>query len=354
MEFGYYILNTYVPELDGSAPSLYSRYLEQVDAAEASGFDAVWATEHHFRHFGGFTPSPQLLLSALSQRTRRVRLGTSVSILPLHTPLRLAEDFAVLDVLSGGRLEFGAGRGMALSGYEGYRVGWDDAQERMKEALSLIERAWTEPRVTFAGRYFQCENVRVLPRPVQEPRPPIWVTANVDPESFRWIGSQGYDLMTLPWLYPPDGTRERIALYREARAQAGFTTPPRILAMYPAHVAETSEQARAQAEAPWHAWRDYAVEEVKADARRVPDLPAIVQRMSYERTAADRRGVFGSVEECVATACWIRETFGITHLALTFHFGGLSHAAGLRAVELWGRQVAPAVRAALSPASGTS
>src|SRR5262249_33228142 len=107
MEFGYYILNTYEPEHDGSASALYGRYLEPAEAAEAAGFDAIWATEHHFRHFGGMTPSPQLLLTAISQRTRRARLGSSVSILPLHHPLRIAEDFAVLDVLSDGRLEFG-------------------------------------------------------------------------------------------------------------------------------------------------------------------------------------------------------------------------------------------------------
>src|SRR5581483_8970223 len=133
VRFGYYILNTYVPELDGAAADLYGRYFEQIEAAEAVGFDAVWATEHHFRYFGGMTPNPQMLLTAISARTRRLRLGSSVSILPLHNPLRIAEDFAMLDVLSGGRLEFGAGRGMVHSGYRGFGLRWDDAQDHMKE-----------------------------------------------------------------------------------------------------------------------------------------------------------------------------------------------------------------------------
>jgi len=346
MEFGYYILNTYEPERDGSASSLYGRYLEQAEAAEAAGFNAIWATEHHFRHFGGMTPSPQLLLTAISQRTRRARLGSSVSILPLHHPLRIAEDFAVLDVLSDGRLEFGAGRGMVLSGYRGYGSDWADAQERMKEALTLIDAAWTRPRITFSGQHYQCEDVLVLPRPLQQPRPPIWVTANVDPASFKWVGEQGYDLMILPWLYPVEETQARLALYRDSRTAAGHDGPGRVLAMYPAHVAGSAAEARAHAEEPWHVWREYALQEVMADAARRPELPERVQRLSYENMAAQRRAIFGDPEQCAATARWIQETFGVTHLALTFHFGGLDHRAALTAIELWAREVAPAVESA--------
>jgi alkanesulfonate monooxygenase SsuD/methylene tetrahydromethanopterin reductase-like flavin-dependent oxidoreductase (luciferase family) len=111
VKFGYYLLNTYVPDLDGASPELYAHWLEQIDAAENLGFDSLWVTEHHFRLFGGMIPNPQMLLGAAAQRTRRLRLGTSVSLLPMHHPLRIAEDFAVLDLLSDGRVNFGAGRG---------------------------------------------------------------------------------------------------------------------------------------------------------------------------------------------------------------------------------------------------
>jgi natural product biosynthesis luciferase-like monooxygenase protein len=353
VEFGYYILNTYVPELDGAAADLYSRYFEQIEAAEAVGFEAVWATEHHFRYFGGMTPNPQMLLTAISHRTRRLRLGSSVSILPLHTPLRIAEDFAMLDVLSGGRLEFGAGRGMVHSGYKGFGLSWDDAQDHMKEAVAIIDRAWTHEAVSYEGKYYQCRDVTVLPRPLQQPRPPIWVTANLDPESFRWIGEQGYDLMTLPWLFPPEPTAARIKLYHDAWAAAGHPGRGRVLAMYPTHVAATAAQARAQADPAWANWRGFIMQELAGVPGGAEQAAQRERMLQYDNMFAERRAIFGDVEQCVATVRWLAETFGITHLGLTFHFGGLDHAAGLRAVELWGREVAPAVRAALSPAAAS-
>jgi alkanesulfonate monooxygenase SsuD/methylene tetrahydromethanopterin reductase-like flavin-dependent oxidoreductase (luciferase family) len=339
VEFAYYILNTYVPELDGPAATVYEHYFEQVAAAEAAGFAAVWVTEHHFGLYGALTPNPQLLLTAISQRTRRLRLGSSVSVLPLHHPLRVAEDFAMLDVLSGGRLEFGAGRGMAVSGYSGYGAPWESAQERMKEALVLIERLWTEPVVSFEGRHYRCQEVTLLPRPLQQPRPPIWMPANMDPESFRWAGERGYDLLVVPWVFPYETTEAGVRLYREARAAAGHVGPGRIMAMYPCHVAESLAQARAQADAAWHRWRELTAAERPRDER----LPqALRGRLSFDDAMAQRRALFGGPEECIAATQWIAQTLGVTQIALTFHFGGIDHQAALRAVELWGRAVAPA------------
>ncbi|MGN6715920.1 MAG: LLM class flavin-dependent oxidoreductase, partial [Candidatus Binatia bacterium] len=97
VKFGYYILNTYVPELDGDSASVYGRWLEQIDAAESLGLDSLWVTEHHFRHFGGMMPSPSVILAAAAQRTKRLRIGAAVSILPMHNPLRIAEEFAMVD-----------------------------------------------------------------------------------------------------------------------------------------------------------------------------------------------------------------------------------------------------------------
>jgi alkanesulfonate monooxygenase SsuD/methylene tetrahydromethanopterin reductase-like flavin-dependent oxidoreductase (luciferase family) len=343
VKFAYYILNTYIPEFDGPAAAVYDHYFEQVETAEAVGFDAVWVTEHHFSHYGGLTPNPQLLLTAISQRTRRLRLGSSVSVLPLHHPLRIAEDFAMLDVLSGGRLEFGAGRGMVHSGYGGYGLSWADAQDRLKEALGLVERLWTEPAVTFEGRYYRCQDVTVLPRPIQQPRPPIWMPANADLVSFRWAGEHGYNLMTVPWVFPYETTDAGLQAYREARAAAGHAGPGRIVAVYPCHVAETSAQAKVQAEDAWHRWRKLTEAERPLD-HRSPEHGPRQARYSYEGTVADHRALFGDPQECIAGARWVIDRLGVTDMGLVFHFGGIDPHAARRAVELWGREVAPALR----------
>src|SRR5438309_12056153 len=117
VKFDYYILNTYVPESDGPATVLYEKWIEQVTLAEELGFDGAWFTEHHFGRFGGMLPSPQMLMAALAQRTSRIRLGTAVVLLPMHHPLRIAEEMAMLDILSNGRLNVGVGRGMASQPY---------------------------------------------------------------------------------------------------------------------------------------------------------------------------------------------------------------------------------------------
>ena len=118
--------------------ALYDHWLEQIDAAESLGFDSLWVTEHHFRYFGGMMPSPSILLAAAAQRTKKMRLGAAVSILPMHNPLRIAEEFAMVDQLSGGRVLFGAGRGMHPTEYAVFGADWNNAQQRLPEALDVV------------------------------------------------------------------------------------------------------------------------------------------------------------------------------------------------------------------------
>ena len=145
------------------------------------GFDSLWVTEHHFRHFGGQMPSPSVILAAASQRTKRMRLGAAVSIIPMHNPLRIAEEFAMVDQLSTGRLNFGAGRGMHPTEYAVFGYDWNDAQKRLPEALDIIVRAWSGAEFEWQGEHYQFPKLRVYPQAVaaapsadlhhREPRP---------------------------------------------------------------------------------------------------------------------------------------------------------------------------------------
>jgi natural product biosynthesis luciferase-like monooxygenase protein len=277
VKFGYYILNTYVPELDGDSTSVYSRWLEQIDAAESLGFESLWVTEHHFRHFGGMMPSPAIILAAAAQRTKRLRLGAAVSILPMHNPLRIAEEFAMVDQLSNGRLNFGAGRGMHPTEYTVFGYDWSNAQKRLPEALDIVMRAWSGAEFEWRGEHYRFPKLRVFPQPVQKPHPPIYVTANRDPESFNMIGERGHHLMTLPWIATNEEQRAAVEMYWAALRGAGHAIERReVFTMYPVYVGETDEQARPRGDRALASVARFCDGSAKSHSRE-PRLPTSVR-----------------------------------------------------------------------------
>jgi natural product biosynthesis luciferase-like monooxygenase protein len=345
LKFGYYLLNTYVPELDGPSPELYGHWLGQIDAAEDLGFDSLWVTEHHFRLFGGMLPNPQLLLTAAAQRTRRLRLGSSVSLIPMHHPIRIAEDFAVLDLLSDGRVNFGAGRGMSADDYAVFGQDWNTAQARLLEELEIIRRAWTDDVLEWDGEHYHYHGLTVRPKPSQQPHPPIYVTAQKDPESFRTIGRRGYHLMTVPWIFTNEIQRTRVELYLEALRASGHSEKNHeVFVMYPAHVGESDGEARADAIESWHRWRAFALKELGINPSQGSLYDERLSHFSYDAMVAQSRAVFGGPQSCVRHLQRIREIVAPTHVGLTFHFGGLSQDKILKSMERFGRLVMPALR----------
>lgn len=344
MKFGYYILNTYVAELDGDSSAVYNHWLEQFDAAESLGFDSLWVTEHHFRNFGGMMPSPSVILAAAAQRIKRMRLGAAVSIIPMHNPLRIAEEFAMVDQLSGGRLNFGAGRGMHPTEYVVFGYDWNTAQKRLPEALDVIQRAWSGGEFEWQGEHYRFPKLRVYPQPLQKPHPPIYVTANRDPESFQMIGKRGHHLMTLPWIFTNEEQGPRVEMYRKALRENGHKAEDtEVFTMYPIYVAESDAEARAEVIRHWHNWRSFALEAQNL-APGNPAYERVFGHLDYEAMIRDSRGVFGGPESCVKILKRIVETVGTTHIGLTFHFGGLSQQRVLKSMERCAKLVLPALR----------
>lgn len=344
MKFGYYLLNTYVPELDGESPELYARWLEQIDAAENLGFDSLWVTEHHFRYFGGMMPSPSVLLAAAAQRTKKMRLGAAVSILPMHNPLRVAEEFAMVDLLSNGRVNFGAGRGMHPTEYTVLGADWNTAQLRLPEALDVVIRAWTGGEFEWSGQHYSFPKLSVYPKPLQKPHPPIYVTANKDPESFQMVGRRGHHLMTLPWIATNEIQRPRIEQYWSALREGGHTVQDKdIFVMYPCYVGASDTEARAGALEPWSRWRGFALSALNLE----PGSEAyrrVFAHLDYDAIVKDSRGIFGAPESCARMIERIIEVVGATHIGLTFHFGGLSQDKVLKSMERFARLVRPTLR----------
>jgi len=344
VKFGYYILNTYVPELDGGSRDMYSKWLEQIDAAESLGFDSLWVTEHHFRHFGGQMPSPSIILAAAAQRTKKMRLGAAVSLLPMHNPLRIAEEFAMVDQLSQGRVCFGAGRGMHPDEYEVFGQDYATAQQRLPEALDIVMRAWSGAEFEWQSEHYKFRKLRVYPQPYQQPHPPIYVTANRDPESFAMIGKRGHHLMTLPWIATNEEQAPRIEWYKTALREGGHSVADKeVFTMYPIYVGDSDGTAKAEVEESWHRWRAFAL----AATGALPGTPAHATRsphLSYDFMARDSRGVFGGPESCVRILKRIVEVVGTDHIGLTFHFGGLGQDKALKSMERFAKSVMPALR----------
>jgi len=335
LKFDYYVFNSYVPEIDGSGPELYAKWIEQVELADELGFHCAWFTEHHFGLLGGMLPNPQVLSAALASRTKRIRFGSAVSLLVIHNPLRVAEDMAMLDVLTGGRVEVGAGRGMNQTNYAAFGADPDTAQERFEEALEVLVRGWTEEQFTFQGRFFSwTKPVTVRPRPVQRPHPPVWLPVSHDPEHGRDMGRHGFNLLTIPWHAGFERSRHIIDGYRTGLRDAGHDAADKeVLGMYYTHVAETPELARRRAVGPWanHA-------RISAEDRGSPDRAP----RDYDTVVENIGAIFGDPEMCRRHVARIQSELGLDRLACVFHFGGMPQEHVLDSMRLFATDVAPA------------
>src|SRR2546422_6613671 len=147
----------------------YQDLLAQIELGDALGFDTVWLGELHFSRAFSILADPLMVLAGAAQRTTRIRLGTAVTLLPLHNPVKIAEQAAITDILSDGRLEFGVGRGTAPAHYAGYDIPQEESRDRFDEALDFIVKAWTHDCFSFQGKYFRKRDLTVVPRPGQTP-----------------------------------------------------------------------------------------------------------------------------------------------------------------------------------------
>ena len=249
MKFGIFTVLDYYPAEGLSLNTLYRQTLEHMEYADQLGFDSYWVGEHHF-YLNSATalacPNPAVLLAAAAQRTVRIGLNTAVANLTLRHPLQLAEDYAMVDLLSGGRLGFGIGRG--AFGYEYITFGQDPAESagRFEEAWQIIQQAWTGQPVNFQGRYYQIENATVNVLPVQQPLPSYWL-ATMSPASFASRGKAGQPVIAIPYLTAKslDEMGELASQYYANRANTlGEDSAEQALPMvFHTHVAASRSQA---------------------------------------------------------------------------------------------------------------
>ena len=243
MEFGMFHEFPSLPgRTDGEA---FDEAMEQVDAAERWGLDVMWLAELHFEPRRSLLSAPLSIASAIAARTRRIKIGIAVQVLPLCHPLRLAEEAATVDQLSHGRLIFGVGRSGVAQTYEAYGVSYAESRERVREILDIVERAWTEPSFSYEGAYHSFKDVAVVPKPYQRPTPPIRIAAST-PDTFPAIGRRGAPIFASVRHTSWTALAGQIRSYHEAWEAAGHPGKGEVFVSAPTYIAETGERARSE------------------------------------------------------------------------------------------------------------
>jgi len=219
--------------------------ISQCQLADELGFDAAWLAELHFNPRFSVLSAPLMIASAVAQATKRIRIGNAISLLPLHQPVRLAEEMATLDVLSNGRAIFGVGRGSMPTHYQGYGIDQEEGRDRFIEGLELVLGSWTQDDFAYKGKYYQSHGMSVTPKPIQQPHPPVYVAAN-SPDTFGIVGSLGHNILVAPTIVTTEGALTGLASYRAELAENGHdATKPKVNVNVPMHVASTEKEARA-------------------------------------------------------------------------------------------------------------
>lgn len=315
-------------------PRLYAETLDQISAVEELGFHSVWLTEHHFIE-DGYLPSLLPMAAAVAARTRRVRIGTWVLLLPLHHALRVAEDAAVVDILSNGRFDLGVGLGYRLGEFEAFGIERRHRPSLLEEGVEVIRRAWTEERFSFTGRRYRLKDVSLQPKPVQRPHPPLWIGGRAS-ASVRRAARLGCPLLLVAGKAEYE---EYVAALKELGRDPKLYP---VLVSCPFYVAEDPERAWAEiAEHALHRAQLYGdwygeAADLSRDAQiRVADPKAFLRQRP--RTVC-------TPEEARAQIEADRQQVPYSHLILWGTYPGLSPARSLRSLDLFARKVLPHFR----------
>jgi natural product biosynthesis luciferase-like monooxygenase protein len=347
MKFGVLTLFDHYAE-DCSEEQYYKNFFEEVVCAEELGFDSIWIGEHHFCRY--ICPAPQIVAAAIAQRTKKLRIGTAIVLLPHHDPIRLSEDYALVDLLSGGRLDFGVGRGFIKATYDGFNQSMSESRDRFNESLELIELAWQQPTFSYHGKFYQAANVTILPRPLQKPSPPIFMAAAASPESFVAAGEKGHSIMLAPFLQSRGALQENVELYKETLVRSGYSPQDvEIAAGYHSFVDDTPERARDKWESHYMRYMHFVASLIAPGEYTDPQYESwrrageALKQITWERMYPTQV-LCGDPAQCVERIGLLQEQFGVTHFWVYMDLGGLDQREVLHSMERFATRVMPQFR----------
>lgn len=325
MKLGIFSVMDFYPEQQGSAAGFYREMIELAVKAEKLSYDSVWVAEHHFANYG-LCPAPPVLLAAIAQRTDQIRIGPAVCVLPFHDPVKVAEEYAVLDVVSGGRLDFGVGRGYLAHEYAGHLVDREESQARFDEALEVIELAWKGEPFEYAGRFHRYPRIALNTLPLQKPAPPIAIAA-LSPATYARIGAHGYSLMGVPYILEDLTVLKELLAGYAAHAQEGRRAGngPQVTVAFHVHVAPTRAEAEARA-------RSYLTR--YCETRAVGNTKTFAQLMQQRLIAVGDPDHVTDILQQLAS-------FGVERVLCLMNFGGMPFPFVLDSLTLMAQEVMP-------------
>ena len=343
MRFGTFSYNQarpWVPERQA-----FEELLEQIQLTERLGFDDAWFAEHHHSDYG-MLASPNLIIANLAPRCHRLRFGNLVNVLPLYDPMRLAEECGMLDILTGGRLNVGLGRGVPRDDLK-HGLDRDTAQARFEEGIEILMRAWSGETFNYDGKAWKYVDITCRPRPLQRPHPPIYYGAT-SPDSPAMVARRGWNLALSR--QPLANCARAIKAYREERAALG--KPPDsgdAIMVRDIYVADSDDQAWTEAVPEITRFWQLATDNVwRGESVASDDLPRFTERFAYfpgglsvKRLDEWGTSLIGSPETVIKKARAMVATAQPDSLVGMFSFGGLSHAQVTRSIELFATRVMP-------------
>jgi len=312
--------------------------LAQMTAAEDLGYDAVWLAELHFQKERSVLSSPLVVGAAIAARTKRVKIGLAVQVLPLSHPLRLAEDVATLDHVSRGRLDFGVGRSGLPAHYTGFNIPYSESQERFDETLEILLKAWTEDRFTFEGKYFQFRDVCTVPKPYQKPHPPLRIAAVTDDSSFA-VGRRGRPIFLAVRTSSISELKRFVVSYHAGWREAGHPGPGEVDVIVPVYVSDTERRAREETEvSTMHFYRSIGEALLDGPRRAVGER---IRRMSFDDVLREF-AVYGTPESIIERLQALREALGYSKLCVWMNVGSrVPPERVLASMRLFAERVAP-------------
>jgi len=347
MKFGVQFFPSISPQ-QKSARDYFTESLAIAEEAETLGFTHARTVEHYFERYGGFSPNPIVFLSALSQRTRKMRLVTGAVLPVFNHPLKLAGEIAMLDAICGGRAGIGFARAFLPHEFRRFNISPDESQGRFREGIEQINLLLTQENVTHHGKFHSFENVTSLPRPTQKPRPQFWIAATQTEESFEYAARMGYGLMTIP-IGP---IKPLVAIYRKVWKECGHPGDGEIMIAFHMFCHRDAKAARDLAREPFEDYFRAVAESVsdwtshKTVSKDYRDYDKSMEKMkasTLDGQIASGGAWIGTPDEVRANIASAFDKFGhFDHASIQVNFGTLNFAEAQRSLRLFAGEVMPA------------